>query len=130
MRGPELVPDSGPGTCTCTSATSARASRSIATSFGFEVMVNLGNAAFVSAGGYHHHLDFNVWMGRDVMPPPPGTVGLRHWTVVLDGAKQVAAVRARVQAAGLPIEERGAAGGFLVRDPWRIAVAFEPVPVT
>lgn len=95
---------------------------------GFEVMVNLGNAAFVSAGGYHHHLGFNVWMGRDVMPLPPGTVGLRHWTVVLDGAKQVAAVRARVQAAGLPIEERGA-GGFLVRDPWHIAVAFEPVPV-
>jgi catechol 2,3-dioxygenase len=92
---------------------------------GFEVMVNLGTAAFLSAGGYHHHLGFNVWLGRDVKPKPPATAGLRHWTVVLRRAAEVDAVRARVQDAGLPVEthERG----FLVRDPWQTAVAFEAV---
>ena len=49
---------------------------------GFEVMANIGSAAFVSAGGYHHHLGFNVWLGPDVKPPPPNTAGLCVWTVV------------------------------------------------
>jgi catechol 2,3-dioxygenase len=89
---------------------------------GFEVMVNLGSAAFVSAGGYHHHLGFNVWLGHDVKPLPPNTAGLRVWTVVLDSADQVAAVRARVAGAGLEPTERD--GGFLVRDPWETAVVF------
>ncbi len=38
---------------------------------GFELQANLGSAAFVSAGGYHHHLAFNVWRGEGVGPPPP-----------------------------------------------------------
>jgi catechol 2,3-dioxygenase len=91
---------------------------------GFEVMVNLGTAAFVAAGGYHHHLGFNVWLGRDLKPTPPGTAGLRHWTVVLDTPEEVDAVRARAQAADVEIEDRPG-GGFLVHDPWQIGVAFE-----
>ncbi len=94
---------------------------------GFEVMVNLGSAAFVAAGGYHHHLGFNVWLGPDVKPNPPGTAGLRHWTILLDTPEQVDAVRARAQAAGLEIDERPD-GGFLVRDPWQIGVAFQAAP--
>jgi catechol 2,3-dioxygenase len=90
---------------------------------GFElVMFFPGQAAFVSAGGYHHHLGFNVWRGEGVPPAPPGRVGLRHWTVVLEDPKEVAAVRERVEAAG--IEAAEAEGGFLVRDPWGIAVVF------
>jgi len=89
---------------------------------GFEVMANLGSAAFVSAGGYHHHLGFNVWLGRAVEPLPPNTAGLREWTVVLDSRDEVEAVRARIAAAGLEADDRD--GGFLVRDPWRTAVAF------
>ncbi|MDP2712372.1 MAG: VOC family protein [Solirubrobacteraceae bacterium] len=89
---------------------------------GFEVMVNVGSAAFVSAGGYHHHLGFNVWLGRDVKPRPPGTAGLREWTVVLASLEQVAAVRERVAAAGLDPQDHE--GGFMVRDPWATAVAF------
>jgi catechol 2,3-dioxygenase len=92
---------------------------------GFEVMVNLGSAAFVSAGGYHHHLGFNVWLGRDVQPAPPGTAGLRHWTVTLADRTQVDTVRARAQTAGLETMPRPHRG-FLVRDPWQIGVAFEP----
>jgi catechol 2,3-dioxygenase len=93
---------------------------------GFEVMVNLGSAAFVSAGGYHHHLAFNVWLGSHVRPRPAATAGLRHWTVFLESLHEVEAVRARVQAAGLAIEEREQ--GFLVRDPWRTAVVFALAP--
>jgi catechol 2,3-dioxygenase len=86
---------------------------------GFEVMTLLDSAAFVAAGGYHHHLGFNVWRGRGVPPTPRGTVGLRHWTIVLPAAG-AAAVRERVLAAGAPFEERPE--GLLVRDPWDIAL--------
>src|SRR3954452_10752858 len=80
---------------------------------GFEVQANLGSAAFVSAGGYHHHLGFNVWRGRGVGPAPEHTAGLRHWTVQLPTEDDVAAVRARVpDAVAVP-------GGFMVRDPWQ-----------
>jgi catechol 2,3-dioxygenase len=93
---------------------------------GFDLMMFIpGAAAFVSAGGYHHHLGFNVWRGEGVPPAPADRVGLRHWTVVLDDQEEVAAVRERVRAAGIAPEERDD-GGFLVRDPWGIAVLFVP----
>jgi catechol 2,3-dioxygenase len=82
---------------------------------GFEVQANLGSAAFVSAGGYHHHLGFNIWRGQGVGPAPEHTVGLRHWTIVVP---DIEAIRARVTDAE-PIE-----GGFITRDPWGTAVAF------
>jgi catechol 2,3-dioxygenase len=93
---------------------------------GFEVMVNLGSAAFVSAGGYHHHLGFNVWLGSDVGPRPDATAGLRHWVIVLQRDDEVDAVRDRVRAAGLATEEHD--GGFLVRDPWGTAVVVATAP--
>jgi catechol 2,3-dioxygenase len=89
---------------------------------GFAVMANLVGAALVSAGGYHHHLAFNVWLGRDIKPRPPRTAGLREWTVLLASREEVAAVHGRVAAAGLAAEAHR--GGFLVRDPWGTAVAF------
>ena len=95
---------------------------------GFEVKANLGSAAFVSAGGYHHHLGFNVWRGRGVGAPPAHTVGLRHWTVQLPTDAEVAEVRARAEAAGVEVEPVD--GGFLVRDPWRTAVAIVSTEAT
>jgi catechol 2,3-dioxygenase len=89
---------------------------------GFEERANLGSAAFVSAGGYHHHLAFNTWRGEGLGPPPPHAVGLRHWTVRLPSAEDVAEVRRRVEAAGAPLEE--IEGGFRTRDPWQITVDF------
>jgi len=83
---------------------------------GFELQANLGSAAFVSAGGYHHHLGFNVWRGQGVGPAPEHTVGLRHWTIELP-QNELDAVRGRVDSE--PFED-----GFLVRDPWGTAVAF------
>ncbi len=93
---------------------------------GFELMQVLGGtAAFVSAGGYHHHLGFNVWQGQGVGPAPAGTVGVREWTVVLQAAQEVEAVRARAAAADAVVED-GAGGGLLVRDPWRSRLASSP----
>ena len=89
---------------------------------GFELQANLGTAAFVSAGGYHHHLAFNLWRGPGVGPAPEHTAGLRHWTVELPSAADVDEVLDRVRAAGLDAERDEA--GFTVRDPWEIAVAF------
>ena len=84
---------------------------------GFEVMTLLDSAAFVAAGGYHHHLGFNIWRGRGAPPVPAGVVGLRHWTIVIPAA-DAAALRERVVASGAPYEERPE--GLLVRDPWDI----------
>ena len=89
---------------------------------GFEEQANLGSAAFVSAGGYHHHLAFNVWNGEGVGPAPPHTAGLVHWTVELPSAEEVERLRERVAAAGVAAEQRD--GGVLVRDPWETAVLF------
>jgi catechol 2,3-dioxygenase len=89
---------------------------------GFELQANLGTAAFVSAGGYHHHLGFNVWKGQGVGAPPAHTAGLRRWTVRLPTERDLAEVRARVESAGLAVEPLGS--GFIVRDPWETAAAF------
>src|SRR3954452_11106386 len=90
---------------------------------GFDVWAHIPSAAFVGAGGYHHHLGFNTWRGDGVPPAPDHTVGLRRWTVQLDSAAEVAEVRARVDAAGIAAEDAG--NGFTVRDPWRIPVRIE-----
>ena len=51
---------------------------------GFGLMPQLGRqAAFLSAGGYHHHIGANTWESAGASPPPPGTAALRHGTIVL-----------------------------------------------
>ena len=91
---------------------------------GFEPMTVFPSAAFVSAGGYHHHLAFNTWRGEGIPPAPPDAVGLCLWTVVLGEPSEVAEVLGRVESAGIGHEDRD--GGFVVRDPWNNAVAFQP----
>src|SRR3954447_24442396 len=86
----------------------------------FEVWFVMPSAAFVAAGGYHHHLGFNIWRGPGVGPAPEHTAGLRHWTIELQSGSEVAAVGARLDAAG--IATTGVPGGFEVRDPWDIAL--------
>jgi catechol 2,3-dioxygenase len=81
-------------------------------------------ALFVSAGGYHHHLGLNVWESQNGPLPPENAAGLEQFTVELPGVADVAAVRARVQMAGLAAEERGSE--FIVRDPWRTAIRIAP----
>jgi catechol 2,3-dioxygenase len=69
----------------------------------------------VSAGGYHHHVGFNTWVGEGAPPPPPGSLGLRYFTIVLPGQDEMQRVQESIQAAGIPIEETEF--GPLVRDP-------------
>jgi catechol 2,3-dioxygenase len=90
---------------------------------GLEEWFVMPTAAFVAAGGYHHHLGFNTWRGEGVGPAPAHVVGLRHWTIELPSADDVAAVRGRVQAAGLATDPTGR--GFAVRDPWDIELFVE-----
>ena len=89
---------------------------------GFDEQANLGTAAFVSAGGYHHHVGMNVWKGQGVGGPQPHTIGLEHWTVELGSDEAVGELRARLEAAGAPTEPYDR--GFVIRDPWQTAVAF------
>lgn len=92
---------------------------------GFEVQANLGSAAFVSAGGYHHHLGFNVWNGVGAPPPPPHSTGLHAWTVNLP-AGELEKLRGRLEDAGHPLRE--VPGGFRVRDPWGSALVVQVTP--
>jgi catechol 2,3-dioxygenase len=85
---------------------------------GFEPTILTPSAAFVSAGGYHHHLGLNTWRGEGVAPASDDVVGLRRWTIVLPDEGELERVRSRVEAADLDHEE--AAEGLLVRDPWGI----------
>ncbi len=82
---------------------------------GFALMAQMGSqAAFLSAGGYHHHLGANTWESRGAGPPPPGAAALRHATIVLPDGAELQRVLARADAAG-HVED-----GFdepLVRDP-------------
>jgi catechol 2,3-dioxygenase len=88
-----------------------------------------GVAAFVSAGGYHHHLAFNLWRGRNTeRAPDPATVaGLRHWTIELDSSADLDAVRGRLNAGGYRYED--GANSLLAPDPAGIQVLVTtPVP--
>ena len=89
---------------------------------GFEVQTLFEGAAFVSAGGYHHHLGFNTWRGQGVPAVPADAVGLDHWTVRIDD-EALSELRERVERAGVAYEET-ADGGLTIRDPWGIAVEF------
>jgi catechol 2,3-dioxygenase len=83
---------------------------------GFDVTVRgYPGALFVSAGGYHHHLGLNTWNSAGAAPPPPGSIGLRTFEVVLPDRAAFDDTLDRVRAAG--IEGETADGGMLVRDP-------------
>lgn len=80
---------------------------------GFDLMAQLGrHAAFLSAGGYHHHVGANTWESRGAPPPPPGTAALRHATLTLPDAAARDAVLERLERHGHEI-----ADGHVVRDP-------------
>jgi catechol 2,3-dioxygenase len=83
---------------------------------GFDVTVRgYPGALFVSAGGYHHHLGLNTWHSAGASPPPPGSIGLRNFEVVLPDRAAYEATLGRLQAAGL--EDETVDDGALVRDP-------------
>lgn len=78
---------------------------------GFEVQASAPamGAAFVSAGGYHHHLGLNTWAGEGIPPAPEGSAGLRHFTIELPTERDLMDVIGRVDALESP-------EGFFVSD--------------
>lgn len=88
---------------------------------GFEPMATMPSAAFLSAGGYHHHLGINTWRGEGI-PPAPGddVVGLRRWHLILESREELERAARRLDAAGVAFEREGDA--IATRDPSGIAV--------
>jgi catechol 2,3-dioxygenase len=83
---------------------------------GLDLMAQLGPmAAFLSAGGYHHHIGGNTWESRGATPAPPGSATLRHATIVVPDEAELDRVAGRVADAGQEPEARD--DGVLVRDP-------------
>jgi len=88
---------------------------------GLGVMAQLGSAAaFLSAGGYHHHIGANAWESRGASSAPAGTATLRHATIVLPDIGERDRVAARVADSGQEPESRD--DGVVVRDPSRNAL--------
>jgi catechol 2,3-dioxygenase len=88
---------------------------------GFQVMQQFGNqAAFVSAGGYHHHIGLNTWESRNGPPPAPGTTGLYHLAIVYPNRAKLADALRRLIAAEIPLEgasDHGVSEALYLRDP-------------
>jgi len=88
---------------------------------GFEVMQHFGGqAAFLSAGGYHHHLGLNTWAGVGAPPPPENAVGLRYFAINLPEQAELGRLIERTRRANWPFEEQS--GGIFLRDPSRNGV--------
>jgi catechol 2,3-dioxygenase len=88
---------------------------------GFEVQQKFGtSAAFISAGGYHHHIGLNTWESKGGSPPPPRSTGLYHVAILYpDHATLADAVR-RVLAAGVELDgaaDHGVSEAIYLRDP-------------
>jgi len=72
---------------------------------GLQIMQRMGDsAAFLSAGGYHHHIGLNTWESLGGDPPPSGTTGLYHTAIVYPTRPELAATLRRVLAAKIPLE--------------------------
>ncbi len=88
---------------------------------GFELMQRYGTqAAFVSAGGYHHHIGLNTWESLDGSPPPPGATGLYHLAILYPTRRALADALRRVLAAKIPLEgasDHGVSEALYLRDP-------------
>ena len=88
---------------------------------GFEVTVRgYPGALFMSAGGYHHHIGLNTWVGEGAPPPPPGSRGLRWFEVVVPDSSELERVERSLDDAGEAVEREAA--GVLTADPSRNGV--------
>jgi catechol 2,3-dioxygenase len=88
---------------------------------GFEVMLRARDeAAFLSAGGYHHHIGLNTWESKGAGPPPRNTTGLYHTAIRYPDRKTLAEALRRVVQAGVPVSgasDHGVSEAIYLRDP-------------
>ena len=89
--------------------------------FGFEVMARYGDqAAFLSAGGYHHHIGLNTWESGGGSPPPAGTTGLYHFAILYPNRRELARALKRLVDHGVPIggaSDHGVSEAIYLDDP-------------
>ena len=88
---------------------------------GFEITQRFGTqAAFISAGGYHHHIGLNTWESRGGSPPAPGTTGLYHTAILYPDRATLADALHRLLTAGIAIDgasDHGVSEAIYLRDP-------------
>ena len=88
---------------------------------GFELTQRYGpSAAFVSAGGYHHHIGLNTWESLDGTPPPPGHTGLYHTAILYPTRADLGLALQRVLDARVPLDgaaDHGVSEALYLRDP-------------
>lgn len=88
---------------------------------GLELQQRLGDeAAFVSAGGYHHHIAINTWESKGGSPPPPGSTGLFHLAILYPDRASLADALRRVLGAGIRLtgaSDHGVSEALYLRDP-------------
>jgi catechol 2,3-dioxygenase len=88
---------------------------------GFELVQRLGDgAAFISAGGYHHHIGLNTWESLGGSPPPPGTTGLYHVAIRYPDRPTLADALRRLRDAGIRLDgasDHGVSEALYLRDP-------------
>ncbi|MGE0675654.1 VOC family protein [Pseudolabrys sp.] len=87
---------------------------------GFTETYRRAGAAFISAGGYHHHIGLNTWESKGGSPPAPGTTGLYHTAILYPTRKLLADALQRLIAARIPLEgasDHGVSEAIYLRDP-------------
>jgi catechol 2,3-dioxygenase len=88
---------------------------------GFELQARMGDeAAFISAGGYHHHIGLNTWESAGGSPPPPGTTGLYHVAIRYPTRRQLADALRRLGDAGIALNgasDHGVSEALYLSDP-------------
>jgi catechol 2,3-dioxygenase len=88
---------------------------------GFDVMARMGDeAAFISAGGYHHHIGLNTWESRGGSPPPAGTTGLYHVAIRYPSRAALAGALRRLVDAGIALDgasDHGVSEAIYLHDP-------------
>lgn len=88
---------------------------------GFEITQRYGSqAAFLAAGGYHHHIGLNTWESRGGTPPAPGHTGLYHTAILYPTRRDLADALRRLVEAGIPLDgasDHGVSEALYLRDP-------------
>ena len=88
---------------------------------GFELQARMGDqAAFISAGGYHHHIGLNTWESRGGSPPPPGTTGLYHVAIRYPSQAALGDALRRLVEAGVGLDgasDHGVSEALYLHDP-------------
>jgi catechol 2,3-dioxygenase len=91
---------------------------------GFDLMAGIpDNARFVSVGGYHHHIAYNIWAGRGAPPAQPGSIGLNRYTITLPNNEALDDLVGRLAIAGIAIHDEE--GKRTVRDPFSNSIVLE-----